>query len=400
MILSIAMWKTPAPGVSHRAMMMVCCCAIALGACSEAPAERPAKAVGAIAETEYESTPIEPAVLDAVRCVATQAAACVLDPVQDVAMWERESWVLARGVLYRIDSAGTISIVARSGGGPGEVRAPIALGESGFEGDGVTVFDIANARLSTFIAGDSAAGTSVMPPPYFRNMRIRRGALHAYALPPASSIGDTVPGTILRYNVERGGWIDTVARFTDRAVAVQGNGGQALARLPWERALLWDVCGNGDLITAFSDGWTVRRFRAGTTSASDSIHRPAYRAEPMSDEEHTALSTQALETAPPFPAFREVLAKRLAVKPAARLALEQLFCTTSGNAVVVNTSSAGATDRVVDVIGADGTVRRRVRVPNVVRLVGAYGERLVGVQEADEGSSRIVRIDVASASKR
>lgn len=392
------MWKTSAPGVPHRAMMMVCFCIVALGACSEAPAELPANAVGAIAETEYESTPTEPAVLDTVRCVATQAAACVLDPVQDVALWERESWVLARGVLYRLDSAGTISIGARSGGGPGEVRAPIALGESAPDDRGVTVFDIANARLSTFSAGNASGGTSVMPPPYFRNMRIRSGALHAYALPPAPSIGDTVPGTILRYNVERGGWIDTVARFVDRAVAVQGNGGQALARLPWERALLWDVCGNGDLITAFSDGWTVRRFRAGASSASDSIYRPAYRAEPMSDEEHAALSTQALETAPSLPAFREVLAKRLAAKPAARLVLDHVFCTTSGNVIVVNKPSTGAADRVVDVIGDDGSVRTRLRVPSAVRLVGSYGERLVGLQETSEGTTSIVRIDVATAS--
>lgn len=400
MISRVVVCEALARAVPRRWKIIVGLPLIALVACRDAEPEQHASAAGAITEAAYASQAAEPAVLDTVLCVAVPAAACVFDPVQDVAIAKRETWVLARGALSRIDSVGTVRIGARSGGGPGEVRAPIALGESGLEGDGVTVFDVANARLSTFIAGDSAVGTSVMPPPYFRNMRIRRGALHAYTLPPARAIGDTISATILRFSMARDGWTDTVARFVDRAVAVHGIGGQALARLPWERALLWDVCGNGDLITAFSDGWTVRRFRAGTSSASDSIHRPAYQADPMSDEEYTALSTQALETAPPLPAFREVLAKRLAVKPAARLALEQLFCTTSGNAVVVNTSSAGATDRVVDVIGADGTLQRRVRVPNVVRLVGAYGERLVGVQEADEGTSRIVRIDVASASKR
>ncbi len=201
---------------------------IALVACRNAEPEQHASPAGAITEAAYASQAAEPAVIDTILCVAVPAAACVFDPVQDVAIAKRETWVLARGALSRIDSVGTVRIGARSGGGPGEVRAPIALGESGLEGDGVTVFDIANARLSTFIAGDSAVGTSVMPPPYFRNMRIRRGALHAYALPPASSIGDTVPGTILRYNVEQGGWIDTVARFVDRAVAVQGNGGRPL----------------------------------------------------------------------------------------------------------------------------------------------------------------------------
>ena len=402
MISRVVVCKALGRAVPRRWTIIVGLPFIALVACRDAEPEQHANAAGAITETAYASQAAEPAVLDTVRCVDVPATGCVFDPVEDVAISERETWVLARGALSRIDSVGTVRIGARSGGGPGEVRAPIALGESGLEGDGVTVFDVANARLSTFNASDSAVGTSVMPAPYFRNMRIRRGALHAYTLPPARAIGDTITATILRYSMERDGWTDTVARLVDRSVSVQGDGDQFLPRLPWERALLWDVCGNGDLITAFSDGWTVRRFRAGTSSASDSIYRPAYRAEPMSDEEHTALSKQELEieAASTLPAFRAVLAKRLAAKPAARLALEQLFCTSSGNAVVVNTPSAGATDRVVDVIGADGTVQRRVRVPNAVRLVGAYGERLVGVQEADEETSRIVRIDVASASKR
>ena len=141
---------------------------IALVACRDAEPEQHANAAGAITETAYASQAAEPAVLDTVLCVDVPATACVFDPVEDVAISERETWVLARGALSRIDSVGTVRIGARSGGGPGEVRAPIALGESGLEGDGVTVFDVANARLSTFNASDSAVGTSVMPAPYFR----------------------------------------------------------------------------------------------------------------------------------------------------------------------------------------------------------------------------------------
>lgn len=389
-------------GFVHHTNLVAVLPLMVLGACRDTERERSSFAAGAIAEAAYASQAAEPAVLDTVLCVAatadTSAAACMFDPVQEVAIAGRETWVLSLGALSRIDSLGFVRTGARSGGGPGEVRAPIALGESASAGDGVTVFDIANARLTTFSSSDTAVGTGAMPPLHFRNIRIRRGGLHAYTLPPARAIGDSVSATILRFNLKRDGWTDTVARFVDRAVAVQGDGGQALARLPWERALLWDVCGNGELVTAFSDSWTVRRFRAGTSSASDSIYRPAFRGEPMSNAEHAALSAEALETAPPLPVFREVLANRLAAKPAARLALEKLFCTTSGNVVVVNTREVGATERIVDVIGADGTLQRRVRVPIAVRMVGAYGEQLVGVQEADEGSSRIVRIDVAAPS--
>jgi len=368
----------------------------ALVACSDVATEQAENELGAMSETAYQSMDPEPAVLDTVRCVSSPTASCTIDPVQDGALAESDTWVLARGTLYRIDSTGAVSVGARSGGGPGEVRAPIAIGESADARGGTTVFDIANARLSTFSATDSAVGTSVMPPPFFRSMRVRSGALHAYTLPPAQAIGDTVSAAILRYNVQQAGWSDTVARFVDRAVSVQGSGGQVLARLPWERVLLWDVCGNGEIVTAFSDGWTVRRFRAGAANASDSLYRPAHRVEPMSDEEHAALSAQALETAPPLPAFKEALAKRLAEKPATRPSLDQLFCTGAGNIVVVNRPARGAADRIVDVLAADGTVQRRTRVPNTVRLLGAYGERLVGVQESEEGGSGIVRIDLAT----
>lgn len=385
-----------APSVRRNPTFAIALTFFALAACSDAATEQPENAAGAIAEAAYQAPVTELAVLDTVRCVSSPTASCTLDPVQDVALGEADTWVLARGTLYRIDSAGVVSVGARSGGGPGEVRAPIAIGESAAARGGVTVFDIANARLSTFSATDSAVGTSVMPPPFFRSMRVRSGALHAYTLPPAQAIGETVSATILRYNVEQAGWIDTVARFVDRAVSVQGSGGQALARLPWERALLWDACGNGEIVTAFSDGWTVRRFRAGAANASDSLYRPAHRAEPMSDEEHAALSAQALETAPPLPAFKEALAKRLAEKPATRPSLDQLFCTAAGSVIVVNHPARGAADRVVDVLAADGTVQRRMRVPTAVRLLGAYGERLVGVQESEEGASIIVRIDLAT----
>lgn len=372
-----------------------CSLLLGLGACREPPGV--GQADGALSEATIQSLAIAPAVVDTVRCVGGDAATevgCAFDPVQEVALQGTDTWVIARGVLSRIDSAGRVSVAARSGGGPGELRAPIAIGDAAIA-RGVSVFDIANTRLSTLSGAHAPEEASVMPAPYFRNMRIRGGVLYAYTVPPAASLGDSVVAVILRYAADGGGWTDTVARFVDRAVSVVGSGGQALPRLPWDRSLLWDVCGNGEVVTAFSDQWTVRRFRTGRADVTDSIYRPAFRAEPMSEAEHAALSAQALDAAPRLPAFRDALAKRLTDKPATRLPLRQLFCTEAGAAVIVNAPSAGASDYLVDVIGTDALPSRRWRVPAAIRLTGAYGEVLAGVQEAEDGRATVVRVRLA-----
>ena len=364
---------------------------LVLFSCGISSGENERSVKGEVSEASYQSTQIESAVLDTVFCEGTEAI-CGLEPIQDVVLENQNAWVLARGVLYRIDSAGVPLIMANPGGGPGELRAPIAIGDAGEGRTGATIFDLANARLSTFALSQPREETSIVAAPYFRNMRIRAGSLYAYTMLPAAALGETVTEHIVQYAVGRGGWTDTIARFSDQAVSVTGSEGQALPRLPWDQSLLWDVCRDGSALVGFNSRWMVMRFGNGDQRSVDSLYRPDFRAEVMSDDEHGALSAQALETAPRLPAFRDAFAKRLSKKPNTRPALQKLFCTDAGSAVLVNSTMFGSYSYVVDVVENEGGVERRLKVPANVRLLGAYGNWLAGVQETDDGRSTVVRV--------
>ena len=332
--------------------------------------------------SNYSGRSIEDAVLTSVACRKSLAdSTCEVKFIETAVIATGRVFALGEGKLLRLDDSGA-AVVARDGGGPGELRAPIALGTG--RDSAVAVFDIGRMRLISMNGETSPEEIAVFPPADFRTAKVRTGHLYAYTLPPAAAVGNTVDAAIVRFVPTDSAWTDTIARFPEPAVSVRGEGGAAASRLPWDPMVLWDVCDDGEVLVGHSDVWAAQWHRSGdSTSRVRRVERSGETRTAMTDAEHDSISRDWLERSPKVPSFRAELGRRLATKPQYRPVLSAVFCGEHNSAILVNTPDFGAGMQTVDIIAKDGTGLRSIRVPAHIRLTGAFGNELVGVDPTD-----------------
>lgn len=348
-------------------------------ACTNAENSPPSKTL-LINESVYARRTIADAQLQAVGCVPDEAdPVCPINQIEQAVALGDDTFVLGDGRLYVLRADNSVTELARNGSGPGELRAPIALGTNQVQG--VSVFDIGRMRLISFDRDGKAQEIEAFPPADFRTPKLRSGSLYAYTLPSGEAIGDLVQGSIVRFVPASSAWTDTLAWVREPAVSVHGNGEAAVSRLPWDPMLLWDVCDDGEVVLGYSDTWGVEWQQQADGAQSRSL-RVAFSEDmrqPMSAAEHDSISRDWLERSPKVPEFQARLAQRLADKPKYRPALSAVFCGPSNSAILVNSPDFETGIQTVDVLAKDGSLKQSIHLRSDLHIVGVSGNQLMAI---------------------
>jgi hypothetical protein len=343
------------------------------------------RASGPVAVTGAELARLPVVELSAPRVVC-EGTSCPLARVGLATLLPSRSVVATDyATLVRFDTNGTTTTIARNGNGPGEIQGPFALGAD--SAGRVLLFDIRRMRQIRYVDGAPPEEVSTMPPMSMLGLQSRGGALWVLSMPGAAAVGDTVTGQLLRHAfVGDSAWTDTVAVVPDRAVFARGGEGMFAPSLPWDRALLWDVCDDGTLVTAVNREWRVMRYRRGapvrSTERSDAVRRAV-----LSTEREELL---AVRTKRSPPAYVEALKARMAAGPADHPVITAVRCGDEGTVWVRPDVEPGATAVEWVLLDNDGVPHGRVPLPANARVEAIRGRWVALVEEMESGEERLV----------
>jgi len=298
-------------------------------------------------------------------------------------------FVADQSEIIAFDDAGVPHAISRQGNGPGELRAPFAMRSDG--AGRVHVFDIRRMRYLVFPDTGTVTDVGAIPPTTMLNLKFGDAGLHVFSLPSAAAQGDTVTGFIIRRTVTDTSWIDTVARVPEHAVFAKGAEGLFAPSLPWDRAVFWDVCGEGSVVVAASDGWRVVRYQRGRTMVT--TRRPEVVGRAVTAAERDSVLQAVMARSRPPKGYLAALEQKLGM-PGRHRVIQDLHCTDDGRVYLRNAPAPGATVVRWDVLGADGAPLGYVSLPAAFRILDVRGNRVVGVQELDSGVEQVIAMRV------
>lgn len=230
--------------------------------------------------------------------------------------------IVHRSTLLRLSEDGGVNRIARPGDGPGELRAPIAIGVD--SGNRIVVYDVRRARVVHFTEDTLLEENQLLPPRHMREVVMRGGDLFAFLLPPSATQGDSVSASIVRIRTDEAGAVDTAGAFRDASNAAVGDGGAFRPSLPWEATRIWDACPDGSVVVASTNQWRVSRYRMGASAVA--IVSRQHSPKPASSAERESVFTAWIESNPNIPAFREGLKARFPEMPAVPPVLDRIVC--------------------------------------------------------------------------
>lgn len=259
--------------------------------------------------------------------------------------------IVDRSTLLRLAGDGRLIRIAGPGDGPGELRAPIAIGVD--SSNRVVVYDVRRARVVRFTEDTLLDENQLLPPRYMREIFMGRGDLFAFVLPPGATRGDSVSASIVRIRTDATVAVDTVGTFRELSNAGVGDGDEFMPRLPWEATLIWDACPDGSIVVASTNRWRVSRYRMSASAVA--IVSRQHSAKPASAAERESVFTAWIEQSPNVPAFREGLKARFREMPDAPLVVDRIVCEGPNTVLVRNYPRASEPsarwDRVHDLRG-------------------------------------------------
>lgn len=331
------------------------------------------------------------AVIDQRYCASADAdSACALGAILVASLAPSGTVIVAdqRG-LVAFDDAGVPHAISRQGDGPGELRAPFAMRAD--SAGRVHVFDVRRMRYLVFPDTGAPTDVGALPPMTMLNLRFGEAGLYVLSLPAAAAAGDSITAAVIRRAVTDTTWGDTVALVPERAVFVTGSEGLFPPSLPWDRTVLWDVCGGGDVVVAATDRWRVVRYQRGRPPRTTG--RPEIEGRPVPAAERDSVLAARMARGSPPASYRAALERRLAL-PGRHRVIDDLHCADDGRVYVRNAPEPGASVVRWDVLGTDGSLSGYFSSPVGLRVFDVRGNRLVGVQETDTGAEQIVRLRV------
>lgn len=352
--------------------------------CMTEGARTPALGEIVVAEASYESLSAVAPEEVAIRCLDT-AGWPTCDQLRPSAatLQGPSTLIVDRSSLFRLSGDGHVSRIGGTGDGPGELRAPIAIGVD--PGDRVVVYDVRRARIIRYSADTLLDEQQLLPPRYMREMYMRSGDLFVFVLPPGATRGDSVSASVVRIRTDALGAMDTVATFRARSNAGAGDGATFTPRLPWEPTHIWDACPDGSIVVASTDHWRVSRYRMSGSAVA--IVSRQNSAKPASAAERESVFAAWIERSPRVPAFREGLKARFPEMPNRPPMVDRIVCEGPDAALLRNyplpSERSARWDRVHDSRG----VTASYTLPSDAELVASDGQVGLLLRMNDDGPS-------------
>jgi hypothetical protein len=283
----------------------------------------------------------------------------------------------ARAGQYRVGYS-----LSRTGSGPGEFRAPFALGtDSGT----FSIFDIRRMRVITLSEdGTLIDEVGAIPPRSFVGIRVHERRAVALTIPPANAIGETVTAHILRHSQKSDtAWEDTLLSFPTRALFTTGREGLFGPPIPFEPKHLWQICSGGALAVAHGDRFELRQRRGGSATIVTTVKGAKAMRIPTSRRDSAQSSLRRPGGASGVaPSYAQVADSFASLVPETYPFIQEILCGPASTFLVLTATTTGKNEW--DIVDARGVITGRLVVPSNWRLlVGGEPNLLVAVTRDD-----------------